>query len=124
MHPVYDPSVSRVEKQSQWKKIILAWEGSDLTAKGYCQQEQIKERDLKRWSYRLKKQQKILSSSLLKPAMPFVPLELVRNISDEIESGQDGIELLFKHYRIRVGSEFKDETLLRIIHLLEKVALC
>src|SRR5262245_43378915 len=56
MNDINQPSSKRTDKQEVWQELLNRWRQSGLTAKQFCQEHQLKEADLRRWSYRLKKQ--------------------------------------------------------------------
>jgi len=53
MHLVYTKSLTRAERRKHWQRIIADWHSSNLKRKVFCEQQQIKLADLRRWSYRL-----------------------------------------------------------------------
>lgn len=122
MHEVYDASISRIKRQIHWKKLVSDWHKSNLTLKEFCQQEQIKATDLKRWRYRLGKQQKNLTSSFSSQPIAFTPLQLIPEATIKYFDQEHVIELLINQYCVRLGRSFHEETLLRLIHLLRRAA--
>jgi hypothetical protein len=47
MHEVYNKSHHRPARRQVWKTLVQAWRQSGLTAKRFCQQEGLKEGDLR-----------------------------------------------------------------------------
>jgi len=122
MHEVYDPSIPRTEKPAHWKKLIIAWRKSDLTIKEFCQREQVKAVDFRRWKHRFSKLQKNVSIPCSTQTPGFAPLQLLPVSSPSKDNQEQSIELVINHYRIRIGTSFHEETLLRLMNLLGRIA--
>lgn len=85
MHPVYTKSLTQKQRRAHWQGIIADWRESDLKRKAFCEQQQIKVADLKRWGYRLNQinHKPLLSHSPsghaaeeIKPSLSFMPVEI------------------------------------------------
>lgn len=122
MNEVYNPSIPYTEKSAYWKKLIADWHKSNLTIKEFCQREKIKAADFRRWKYRFGKLQKNVSLPCSTPTPGFAPLQLLSVSSTAKDNLEQPIELVINHYRIRLSASFHEETLLRLMNLLGRIA--
>ncbi len=114
MHSVYN--LPRNERSHVWSDIIQAWRNSGLTQGKYCEQEQLKLMDFKRWRKRLLKLSKQTppTASCEHTSLSFVPLQL-QTCQATIEKKQNSIDLyVTERYRLSCSSPL-DETLLAAV---------
>lgn len=125
MHEVYNSAIPRSEKKIHWQKLIESWQKSHWSMQEFCRHEQIKITDLKRWRYRLGRVNKNdIKTPVSKPVPGFTPLQLIAEVSKPISGEDNFIELTVNHYRIRLGAFFSEQTLLRLIQVLQRMSSC
>lgn len=115
MHAVY--KMPKHDRRPAWRAIIQAWRNSDLTQAKYCEQEQLKLADFKRWHYKLRKQSKRVTSTQVHvdKSLQFVPLQLAAPNQATAEKNQGSINLYIEErYRLSCSSPL-DETLLATV---------
>ena len=117
---------NRTGKQEIWQELLDRWRRSGLTAKQFCQQHQLKEADLRRWSYRLKKVSSNQDFNSLSPpniVNQFIPITVSEPpIASENHSS---IDVVFgKNYSLRLTKHFDDEMLIKLIKVLKRAELC
>src|SRR5471030_2030979 len=130
MHKVYQSTLRQSERRKIWIKLIQGWRKSDLMAKVYCEKNQLKLSDLKRWDYRLKKIQSkeiSLSPVITDQALPtFIPLQLsAPPSSSNIFSTTASIDVhCGEYYRLRCYSDVSEALLMRILTVLRRMPSC
>ena len=111
MNKVY--KVGRKERKAVWIRLAAGWRASGLTQGAYCEQEGLKFEDLKRWSYRVKQEQRIEQG---KQAL-FVPVE--------IEETQKAVgEIKLEHragFSMEVGADTDKGLLQEVVKILAGV---
>ncbi len=127
MHKVYQSALRQSERRKIWIKLIQVWRKSNLTAKVYCDKNQLKLPDLKRWDYRLKKMRsKEISQSpaITDRALPtFIPLQLSAQPSSP--SATAPIEVYCgERYRLRCYPDFDEASLVRVLTVLRRMTTC
>jgi len=118
MNKVY--KVGRRGRKAVWVSIVAGWRASGLTREAYCQQEELKFEDLKRWCYRVKQEQRIdQEKEAVQSQALFLPVE----ISEE-QKGVGQIKLEHRGgFSIEVGAD-TDKTLLQEVIKLLAGVLC
>jgi hypothetical protein len=116
----------RTGKQDIWKELSDGWRQSGLSAKQFCQQHQLKEADLRRWDYRLKKAKhsQNLNSPLNQDVVnQFIPITV--SSSTAVSENHSPIDIVLgKNYSIRLTKHYDEEMLVSLIQLLKRTALC
>ena len=131
MHNVYEPSISRYEKRKRWQQVVSAWQASDLTAKEFCRVEHIKIADLRRWSYRLKRQLAVLKNTKKTSTTPaFIPITLSQPAPNKHSVKDSTVEdstidiVLGKNLLLRIQKKFDANLLLHLIQILREIEAC
>jgi hypothetical protein len=127
MHKVYQSALRQSERRKIWIKLIQVWRKSNLTAKVYCDKNQLKLPDLKRWDYRLKKMQSKETSRspvITDQGLPtFIPLQLSTQPSPP--SATAPIEVYCgERYRLRCYPDFDEASLVRVLTVLRRMTTC
>ncbi len=137
MNEIRHSYAERKLKQKAWDAVIQKWKESGLLLKAFCEQQQIKEADLKYWSYLLYNTSsiKVLQGLTNKKEMAtkFIPIAIssspIQRHTSEAEqndliiekSEDDHIELIIeKSYCLRLRKNFDEQMLLRLIQILRK----
>lgn len=130
MHHVYQSSLPLSERRKIWIKLTHAWRESQLTAKAYCEKNQLNPSDLKRWYYRLKKKQSDLISKSTVTArgapQSFIPIQLSAQPASSVavSTGAPIDILVGEHYRLRCCSEVDEVLLTKLLTVLRRMPSC
>lgn len=125
MHTVYIKSLTQAQRREQWQRIIADWRGSSLKRKAFCEQQQIKVADLKRWDYRLNQlnKQPLISSSKIPsavaqqsdPSLTFVPVEMAPSSDASVVSS-----LQLQHqsgFSVNINTQTDEQLIKKVIRL-------
>ncbi len=125
MNEIRQSYAERMLKQKTWDAVIQKWKESGLLIKEFCEQQQIKEADLKYWSYRLYNTTslKVLQGSTNKKEITtkFIPIAISSPPKQSQPSEDEQIELIIeKSYCLRLRKNFDEQMLLRLIQILRR----
>jgi hypothetical protein len=116
----------QLSKREIWQELLNRWRQSNLTAKQFCQQHQLKEADLRRWSYRLNKEnpnQDLNPHSTQSISNQFIPITVSESATASKNHSPIDI-VLGKNYSLRLTKHFDEEMLINLIKALRRAELC
>jgi len=101
-------------KQARWLELIRRWQRSELSVREFCRREQISENNFYAWRRVLRERGLLAEAPTAAPAF----VQLLHG-----EPSTDGvIEVVLDRCVLRVRSGFDDETLRRLLALVEEPA--
>jgi hypothetical protein len=122
MHAVYEPSLSRAKRRKLWLQLLEQWKQTSQTQSAFCEAQQIKQTDLKRWLYRASQYKaKWATTALTLPSKPQSPFFLPVDVAPEPISQT----LILQHCRgfsITLDDHTDDALLRKALHLLGELA--
>jgi hypothetical protein len=105
------PTTSRGE--NFWEKVIKSWEASGISQSAFCRKTGLNVKTLNRWNLKLKHKKLTPKSRIT-----FVQLPLPKQSKQEF-SGEGDLQLYVNgQYRITVANGFGEETLVRLLKVL------
>lgn len=100
-------------KRNIWKHHLKSWNSSGLSQAAYCRRHDLKVYDFQYWKKRLKPPQEQNNSSRL------LPVTLTDSDPFEPKCDSSGISILINRYSVKIGVEFNQHTLSKLINMLE-----
>lgn len=110
--------MSKRRSWKEWASLIERWKRSGLTAKQFAERAGVSWRTLSWWKWRLGSG--TASRGVPSAGMEMVPVQVVASQPEAPEAAETAVELVVDGIVVRVRRGFDDDTLARVLDVLEQ----